>query len=501
VSFTVEGFGGHPVTEFLRAGGEAAAKLADAAVWSLPDGELVDLVTAAARLESQVAALKLQLIGEADGRGVAGRAGAPSTQAWLRHRLHCRPGDAKRDVVLAAALQRLPVAARALGEGRISIGHLRVIAGAVAGLPADTGLVAGGADGGAGHAGLGDAGLRDAGPGDAGPGDAGLGDAGPGDAGVGDRGRGDAGVGGAGVGDGGVAGSSPGGVRRRAEAHLVARAQVFDPHRLAVLGRRILEVVDPDAADAQEAEKLAELERRAFRRRELRFSPDGHGSVLVTGRLDAESAAVIGRALDPFARPLPSADGRPDLRTPGARLADAWVETSRRVLSAGELPAQRGELPQIVITIDHAKLRQQVGCGILDTGQQLSPAAVRRIACDAEILPAVLGGNSQTLDLGRRQRLFSPAQRRALILRDRGCAFPGCDRPPAWCEAHHVKHWITGGATDLNNAVLLCGFHHRVIHHGHWCVNIAPDGIPELPPPRYIDPQRRPIRKRTPQPT
>jgi len=455
MSFTMEGFGGHPVAELLSAVNDAAVKVADAEFWSLSDAEAVAALTTVARGIEQLTAIKLRLVADVDGRGLAGRAGAPSMQAWLRHRLNCTPAHAKRDVVLAAALQQLPDTARALAEGRISTAHVRVVAEAVADLPPEERLV-----------------TDPVPPSGNVPGD-------PGDGRPGD----------------GV------GARRRAEAHLVAQAEVFDPRELARLGRRIVEVVDPDAADAQEAEQLAELERRAFRRRELRFSPDGYGSVFVTGRLDTESAAVIRRAIDPFAQPRPSADGRPDLRTAAARLADAWTEASRRLLAHVDLPAQRRQPPQIVVTMDYAKLREQVGCGVLDTGEQLSPATVRRIACDAEILPAVLTGGSQVLDLGREERLFTPAQRRALIQRDRGCAFPACDRPPAWCEAHHVKHWIDGGATDLSNGVLLCGFHHRVIHKGHWRVDMAPDGTPEFTPPRYVDPGQEPIRKRTLRPT
>jgi hypothetical protein len=122
---------------------------------------------------------------------------------------------------------------------------------------------------------------------------------------------------------------------------------------------------------------------------------------------------------------------------------------------------------------------------------------VRILCCDAMLLPAVLGAAGQPLDLGRERRLFTGPIRRALVLRDGGCAFPQCDRPPRWCAGHHVVGWHEGGTTCLANAVLLCGFHHREIHKPHgWTVHIAPDGFPTFIPPPWIDPDRKPQRNR-----
>ena len=98
------------------------------------------------------------------------------------------------------------------------------------------------------------------------------------------------------------------------------------------------------------------------------------------------------------------------------------------------------------------------------------------------------------LDYGRSRRLITGALRRALVLRDGGCAFPGCDRPARWCDGHHVIAWQDGGSTCLENSVLLCGFHHRVIHRRRWSVRIAADGHPEFIPPAYLDPTRTPRR-------
>jgi hypothetical protein len=157
-----------------------------------------------------------------------------------------------------------------------------------------------------------------------------------------------------------------------------------------------------------------------------------------------------------------------------------------RALAAGQLAA--GQLDTGSLGIG------QLGAGLLDTGQRLTPAQVRRLACDAQLIPAVLGGDGQVLDLGQTRRLFTGAVRRALVLRDGGCAFPGCDRPPRWCDAHHIEHWSAGGPTNVDNGVLLCGFHHRLIHHSDWSVRLGQDRRPEFIPPAHVDPHRRPRR-------
>ena len=121
-----------------------------------------------------------------------------------------------------------------------------------------------------------------------------------------------------------------------------------------------------------------------------------------------------------------------------------------------------------------------------DAVNELSVATIRRLACDAEIIPAVLGTRGEPLDVGRAKRLVTLAIWAALVIRDRHCAFPGCDRPPLMCHAHHILHWISGGETKLSNLVLLCSHHHRVIHHSPWEIRLNPDDhTPEfLPPPK-----------------
>ncbi|THJ67167.1 hypothetical protein E8P82_06450 [Arthrobacter echini] len=115
----------------------------------------------------------------------------------------------------------------------------------------------------------------------------------------------------------------------------------------------------------------------------------------------------------------------------------------------------------------------------------LDARSIRQIACDADIIPLVLGGDGQILDIGRAGRLFPPHLRRAMVARDKGCAFPDCTIPAGWCEAHHITPWSRGGVTSVDNGVLLCAHHHHVIHRGHWGV-AAHDGVPWFTPPPQL---------------
>ena len=105
---------------------------------------------------------------------------------------------------------------------------------------------------------------------------------------------------------------------------------------------------------------------------------------------------------------------------------------------------------------------------LLDTGETITIEAARRLACDADIATVLMRGQSEILDFGRTRRVASNTQYKALVIRDGGCRFPGCDRPPGWTQAHHIVQWPDGGRTDLDNLVLLCLTHHHLIHHQHW---------------------------------
>ncbi|WFE53544.1 HNH endonuclease signature motif containing protein [Micromonospora sp. WMMD1155] len=279
-------------------------------------------------------------------------------------------------------------------------------------------------------------------------------------------------------------------VADKAVGVLVEWAGQFDPTLLRRMGTRILDHVAPDLADAAAKAALAAEDARATRDRHLTLSEQTDGRLRLTGILDAEAAGLLRAAIDPLSAPA----GPDDARSPGQRRHDALADVCRLALRTGELPDSGGDPTQIVVTTSFDALTRQLGAGALDIGLHLTPDTVRRLACDATILPAVLGGAGQVLDVGRQRRLITGPLRRALVLRDGGCAFPGCDRPPRWCAAHHIRHWADGGPTNLTNAVLLCGHHHRHVHHSQWTVRLGDDGRPEFVPPAWLDPDQLPRR-------
>lgn len=186
----------------------------------------------------------------------------------------------------------------------------------------------------------------------------------------------------------------------------------------------------------------------------------------------------------------------------------------RAALSTEVLPAAGGTRPQILAIINYteliAELRTATGCGTTESDTPasgttvfgsaafafagpVSAKTVRKMACDAEIIPVVLGGAGEVLDIGRARRLFPLTLRRALIARDKGCAFPGCTIPAAWTEAHHIGPWARGGVTGVGNGTLLCSHHHHLLHQNDWSIGMI-HGIPWFTPPAYIDPARTPRR-------
>ena len=394
-------------------------------------------------------------------RGAAGAdhgTQAPSTASWLRNRLHLAATAASSAVRTARAPvpRPLPKTAQALCDGELSTAHAAVLAHGTHQLPDHT--------------------------------------------------------------------------TSEAEPVLVAAARRLDPPQLRRVIGHLLQATDPEGADRQA--------QRRYERRGLWVATTTEGMVALQGLLDPEGGQTLTAALEPLARPANAQDANAqDARSGDQRRADALVELARRALEAGQLPQTGGVRPQLQVLVEldsllghpHALGGEVGGMG------PISPEACRRLACDGAVtrvvvtrhhghdagpgdhhgpplehepggagdlagwlraamdrLPPILGGApSQPLDVGRTSRVLTPAQRIALAVRDGGCVFPDCQRPLAWCEGHHLLHWLDGGPTDLANLALLCRAHHRALHEGGWQLTRGPDGHLTATPPHPGHPPHR----------
>jgi Domain of unknown function (DUF222)/HNH endonuclease len=435
----------------LAALAAAVDGLATRDLTGLPEAVRAERVRVLRRLVDRLEGHWLRELAAVDARGAAGAEQgiqAPSTASWLRNRLHLGAGAATSAVRTARALFRGPLTgtAQALCAGELSPAHASALAHGTGDLPDH--------------------------------------------------------------------------VCMEAEPVLVAAARRLDPPRLRRVLAHLRQVADPQGADR-------DTERR-HARRGLWLAPTLEGMVALQGLLEAEAGQTLLAALEPLARPANAADPRSGEQ----RRADALVELARRALESGQLPQTGGIRPQLTVTVDLDSLLGRPG--ELGGMGSLAPAACRRLACDGavtrvlvsragarqgqpgddgrplawtpsgalgladrlqaamDLLPPTLGGAaSQPLDVGRASRVITPAQRSALAVRDGGCVFPDCHRPLAWCEGHHLVHWLDGGPTDLANLALLCRQYHRAVHEDGWQLTRGPDDrLTATPPPHR--PHRRP---------
>ncbi|MEV7038236.1 DUF222 domain-containing protein [Amycolatopsis sp. NPDC051061] len=280
--------------------------------------------------------------------------------------------------------------------------------------------------------------------------------------------------------------------REEAEQHLLTFAEDAGHKQVAALGARILAHLDPDGAEPETAEP-------ATPNRELSLRRKRTGGWELNGRFDDETGARASALLDSLAERRTGDEG-PDLRSPLERYGDAFSDAVDMALNSPDLPMQAGERAHVMVAVSLEDLKTGVGRAILGDTGTMSAAEARIHACDCMLIPTVLGGKSEPLGLGRLRRLVPPGIRRALYLRDRGCAFPGCHRPPRHCQGHHIRHWADGGPTELGNLVLMCAHHHRLLHRSGWQVRIAADGLPEFLPPVFLDKRRKPRRNNLHQP-
>lgn len=256
----------------------------------------------------------------------------------------------------------------------------------------------------------------------------------------------------------------------QADQHILIPLAVTGTDRELTLATRHLVAC---AAPDRDTEALAAAQRQS---RALLERQGPGGLTEFTWRLDPEGAAFVHAAVSALGGPSPSAD-EPDLRSPAQRRSDALLTVLQRGMASAD-GGPGSARTKVVVTVDYDRLTGALrGLGRTLTDDQLTPATLRRLACDAEILPAVMGTGPAPLDLGRTTRLASPAQRLALWRRDGGCTYPGCSIPATWCDAHHLIHWCHGGPTDLANLALLCGRHHTLIHQRGLTATVTARGV------------------------
>ncbi|HEX5812412.1 MAG TPA: DUF222 domain-containing protein [Pseudonocardia sp.] len=502
--------GDHPAADALAVLAGGLDQFADANLWALSDGEVLQVRVGLARLSSRLASAGLRTTRELDGRNAAQSAGATSVVGWLVDALGVLPGEALREVRLACALDGdLPAAAAALAAGEITPAKVAVIA------ESDRALAA--------------------------------------VATAAERAQAEALL---------VEQAPALNVRalQTAATHLGHRLDPGRGERLAdeeeaQVARRELRLYGRPDGSARLAGQL-DKEAAAFLRTALdplaKPRPAGHpDNPADDADRDDDAGPGDHAGQGDHAGSGAGRGGGRDPRSAPRRMADALVELVEIALRSGDLPQQAGQPVQLVVAIDLEDLQRRhhtagtgaggpgpdtsagagagasadwgagpaaraaagwgagtgtdwgagagagtgagwgAGAGELDLGLALSIESVRRLACDAQLIPAVLGSHGEPLDVGRAVRSAPPSLRRLLELRDGGCAFPGCDRFARWCRVHHIEHWADGGATSCQNCVLLCGAHHRAVHHQGWEVAIATDGLPDFYPPPWVDPQQR----------
>ncbi|MDN3936862.1 DUF222 domain-containing protein [Arthrobacter sp. YD4] len=332
----------------------------------------------------------------------------------------------------------------------------------------------------------------------------------------------------------------------RMEEVLTTLAAVHDPDFLTRVARRWIDGLDQDGTEPTE-ELLRQLQgafirrpRHGLQHLEIFATTDQFEHLLtvmntatnprtaatVPGAVDAsgttpaaaDKAAAEGCIVSPeeaFATGPGVSEERLDLRTRPQLLLDGLVGACKAALATGGLPAAGGFRPQVMVTIDYRDLLTRLttdsgigdqtagegmtasgtlglaGTGTLAFTGPVTAATIRKIACDADIIPVLLGSEGRVLDIGRTSRIFLPHIRKAITARDKGCTFRGCTIPAPWCEAHHIDYWSRGGPTSTDNGVLLCAHHHHLIHKEQWTIQ-SRAGTPWYIPPPHLDPHQKP---------
>ncbi len=407
----------HPILTATTLIDDALKAVADTNPTFMPTTEKAEALKELVHIESRVAELRMRILADSD--DLASGSGARDAAGWFADATRTRFEDARADLHLATALdRRWQAVGAALREARVNTAQSRVIVRVLDALPDEV----------------------------------------------------------------------PRDVLAAAEAALIDYADRFPPKQLARIGRHILTVVAPDLVDEAEGRRLAALEAEGRRRTRLTLRRLGDGTTRLSGVLPDAAATRLATYLEAYANPrrpltldeTATAGIGPDPveRLPyPRRLGEAFCQFLETA-DPQRLPVHGGDATTVIVTIPFETLTSELGlaetlgAGTIPSdpgadpcaGETMTATHVRRLACNARLIPAVLGGDSEILDVGRAQRLFTSAQRRALLLRDRTCRAAGCDIPGTWAEAHHWIPWHQGGPTDLDNGVLLCAHHHHRAH-------------------------------------
>lgn len=461
-----------PVVAAVRAADAALDRACSSQVWQLSDDDVEAGLVAALAVEARATALQSALLAEAASRGLKGRTKALSTEGWLTDRFQLSRADAGARLRRSAAGLAHPLVTTALADAELTVEQAQVVTGVLDGLAARPEI------------------------------------------------------------------TQPD--RAAAGELLVELAATLPPRELLRAGEALIErltaapdtdhpadeeAVAREQAAAEHAARLAERNSMRVTRKagggsrtRLELGPIGtatlaawlstHADALHPGndgfederdRVERRGDALVGLLDAALGRGaemesgVPSAQGRTS--TPTGPSPDDAVPTEPADPTEAATVRTRTRRPpvQLGVTVSSTALQQALaGAGVLDHAGVLSGAELRRLACDAAVIPIVLDGASMVLDLGRSRREWTPPQRRAIIVRDRGCVAPGCDRQPADCQVHHQWEWSLGGPTDVDNGALLCLYHHQQVHRQGWKLTMAANGHPQLTPPVSIDPDRRP---------
>lgn len=407
----------------------------DTDVWMLDDEQLISAVVEAFRAKARAEERCARLAGAAEGRDLPRLSGTASTGTWIANLTKVSKYEAARTVRRAEAMgSEVEDTRRAWSAGDLNGEQAEVIVTAVTGLPD----------------------------------------------------------------------SVPAEERALAQKELLDTADRFNLHDLKRVANHILELIDPEGAEAHLSRKLDADEKKSWLSTSLSMHPAGEGMVRGRFILPSVQAGMLKTALEGLASPRRNSPGIYDRDGEHSEAANGTPTHDQKLgralcelvehLPSDAMPQHGGLAASVTVNVDLQKLQDLIGTATLSTGDEMSASQARRFACNANLIPMVLDGDSKLLDLGVAQRVYNRYQRIALAKRDQGCCWKGCDRPPAWCESHHLVWHSRGGPTTIANGALFCFYHHHLLHEGEWDAQMGADGIVEVIPPRRVDPRQHPMR-------